>query len=129
MIKKAIRLPFHPLLIALYSPISFLAFNRKEVLLDDSARTFLVVFVGALLGYLIIRLIIKDTLRATLVLSFLAILFFSYGHVYQALHQQDALFGIDFGRHRFLAIIYLVIAIIGIRWLIKNMILPNGSSH
>ena len=120
MLKKAIRLPFHPLLIALYSPISFLAYNRKEVLLDDSARTFSIILVGVLLGYLIFRLIIKDSLRATMVLSFMGILFFSYGHVYQLLHEQGVLLGVDFGRHRFLVILYFVIAIIGIRWLIKK---------
>ncbi len=120
MLKRIIQFPFHPPLIALYSPLSFLAYNRKEVLLEDSARTFLVVLVGVLMCYLLIRLLIKETLRATMVLSFIATLFFSYGQVYQFLHQQSVFFGVDFGRHRYLAVFYLVIAILGIRWLLKK---------
>jgi hypothetical protein len=66
-------------------------------------------------------LIIHPVQRAGLISGMLLFLFYSYGHVF-ALIDNESLFGINFGRHRFLLLIWGLIAVVGIIIILKSRI-------
>jgi hypothetical protein len=101
---------FHPLLFALYPPITLLANNILQIRPVDSIRSIIVFLTLGLLIFGINRLIFKDWIKAGLFSSILLLSFASYGQVYSALEGASTL-----GRHRFLAPVWLV-ATVAILW-------------
>ncbi|MGD8603503.1 MAG: hypothetical protein PVF49_02910 [Anaerolineales bacterium] len=115
------KVPFHPFLFAIYPIIFLLATNINEVAPSAAIRSLLVALLLALILLLVTRLILKQWRRAALVTTWLLILFFSYGHIYQFLRQVE-IFGLDLGRHRFLVPAYAVVgALVGWRLLSRSL--------
>jgi hypothetical protein len=105
------RVPLHPFLFAIF-PIAFLlAANIEEVAPDVALRPLLAALLLALFLLLVTRLLLKDWRRAALVTTWLLILFFSYGHVYQIFKDVE-IGGVLLGRHRWLLPAYAVVGIL-----------------
>jgi hypothetical protein len=113
--RKLSQIPLHPFLFGVFPILSLLGLNILEIAPRDSLRP--VFFSVALITILLVLfwLVHRDWHRAAIVATIFIIFFFSYGHVYN-LVKQMTLGGIPLGRHRFLALIWLVILITGWWW-------------
>ena len=100
------HLPLHPFLFAIYPILALLAVNISEVDLLSGFRPVAValIVVGSLA--FIFRLVHGDWRRAALSLTFVLILFYSYGHVYMLL-KGATLDGFYLFRHRTLVPIWV----------------------
>jgi hypothetical protein len=114
------RLPFHPVLFGAYPTLALLAHNVGQVRPSEGVRALLVSILGAIVCLLILRILLRDWRKAALSCTFIVILFFSYGHVYENLRQIDHIGGI-FGRHRYLLPVWLGILGLGLYWIVKRM--------
>jgi hypothetical protein len=114
------RTPVYVLLFAVYPSLALLSENIREVeasvVLRPAAASILLVTAA----YLAFRLILRDTCRAALAATLFTVLFFSYGHVYQAL-EPHAVLGVSIGRHRYLLPIYLCLFCAGLWWLTRRL--------
>lgn len=108
--------PFHPLLFTTYPILALLAANIIEVEIQVSIRALGISLFGTILILCLVRVICGSWRRAALIASFVALWFFSYGHVYQILRKVPLL-GMYLGRHRYLVILYGVLFVLGL-WLI-----------
>jgi hypothetical protein len=108
--------PIHPLLFATYPILALLAVNVTEVEIQVSIRALVISLLGIILISFLIRVICGSWRKAALAASFIALWFFSYGHLYQIMRNLPAI-GMYLGRHRFLIIIYSVVLVVGL-WLI-----------
>ena len=109
-------LPLHPLGFAAFPILALIASNLHEISLQSTVRSLVISVLSAISLFLACRLILRDRIRAGIITSLLLALFFSYGHIYSVL-ENVSLAGIQFGRHRYLVIIYAAILIVGL-WLL-----------
>lgn len=110
----------HPLLISLYSVMGLIAVNISQVDPTSTLRSLILVVLASSLFYLIISRIIHDKYKAALVTSWLLVMIFSYGHVYEALESSSGWIN-QFGRHRVLALIWIGISVLGTRIILKKL--------
>jgi hypothetical protein len=90
----------YPLPFALFAPLALLASNVAEVHLQDGLRSLAFSLGLAALVLFITRRIVRRPLAASLLTTFYLLLFFSYGHLYQALDGTQVL-GEPIARHRY----------------------------
>jgi len=111
------RIVLHPFLLAGYPVLALLVVNIKEVELLVALRPFVLALIlaGALL--LFNRWMVKDIHKAALITTFLLVLYFSYGQVYDYLKAINQ----DLARHRYLAFIYLAILVFGLWLMLKKV--------
>jgi len=104
---------FYPLPIAIL-PIVFLASqNEGEVPMVEVLAPLAVVLAATLLFTLVLRLLIKDSVKVATIVSILLLIFFSYGHIFELF---DAPTG-GGGRNRFMIPLALI-GIIASFWLV-----------
>jgi len=111
--------PLHPFLISAYAILALLAYNQPEIRLTAGIRALLVGLAGTGLLLLFLRFLFEDWKRAALLCSFLLLLFFTYGHIYN-LSKDIELFGFALGRHRFLAPLWAVLLAVGFFLIIRR---------
>ena len=111
--------PIHPFLFAVYPPLAFLAHNIEQTSLDSALRPMALSLAGALLLYFLLLSILRKKHQAAVLASILLGLFFSYGHVLDAL-EKVSLSGILLGRHRWLAPLWSGLAIAAIWWVSRR---------
>lgn len=111
--KKALQIPFHPFLIGFFPALSFLAHNIKEVEPGETVRVFVAILIGVNVLFLLLRILMRDKFRAAIMASIIAILFFSYGHIY-GLVKHASVMDISIGRHRYLVVVYIALLILGL---------------
>lgn len=75
--------PLHTFLLALFAPLSLLAHNAYQIRIQDSLRAISLSVFAASVLLAASWLIFRQLGRAGLFASFLVIIFFSYGHVYE----------------------------------------------
>jgi hypothetical protein len=114
MLKK---IPFHPLLLAVYPTLTLLGSNIEEVDLQVAVRALLISLTAAMMLWGVLQLILRNWSKSALVTSFLLALFFSYGHVYGFL-EANPIAGFNLGRHRYLVLLYGAVLVVGLWWLI-----------
>ena len=112
--------PWYALLLALYSPLALLAHNLGQVDSSVAIRSLLVSLGIALILLSLLKVLLKDLQKAGLIVAFLEILFFSYGHIYAAIKNIE-LAGFILGRHRYLGFVWLGLAAVGIWWILKKL--------
>jgi hypothetical protein len=112
--------PFYPLLFAIYPVLALLAHNIDQIKATAALRSLLVSLVGAVLLWLLLRLLLKDWGKAALLTTLFWMLFFTYGHVYHSL-EANPVMGMNLGRHRLLLPLWLFIAALG-TWLVIRKI-------
>jgi hypothetical protein len=106
---------FHPFLISIYAVVGLLSENISEVSLNVASRLLVVLILATASLLVLLRTITKDWERSGLILSFLLMLFYTYGHVYIFLNKEiGTVGGLYFFRHRFLIVIWVAAALIGI---------------
>ncbi|MGD2057683.1 MAG: hypothetical protein PVI04_03055, partial [Anaerolineales bacterium] len=98
----------HPLLVAVYPLVALLAENIHAMQVSDAFRAILLSLLmsGLLLGAF--RLLLRDWHRAAILASISLLLFFSYGHIYNLIRSQE-IWGVNFGRHRYLIAAWIAI--------------------
>jgi hypothetical protein len=110
------RIPVYPWLIASYPSLQLLAHNVTQVGTEEVLRPLLASWLVTTILYLLALRLLKDRLRAALLVSLMLVLFFSYGQLYEYLRQSSAL-GFSVGRHRYLVAVYGFALAVG-AWLI-----------
>ena len=110
------RVPLYVLWLALLPAVALLASNLGQVRPTIGYRALALSTLLALILLVLFRLILGDWSRAGLLTSLGLLLFFSYGHVYNALRSME-LSGTALGRHRFLLPVWLLLSVLG-AWLI-----------
>ncbi|RPI29224.1 MAG: hypothetical protein EHM70_15890, partial [Chloroflexota bacterium] len=109
------RLPLHPFLVGAYAVLALLSNNITQIKFTDGLRALVVSLLLTLGLWLVLRPISGSRLRAAIVSTLLLVLIFSYGHVYGYL-EKHALAGIYLGRHRLLAPLWVILAVLAIWW-------------
>lgn len=107
------RIPVHVLLLTIYPSVALPSQNIREVepsVVLRPAVTSLLLVTAVYLGF---WLFLRDSFRAALSATVFTLLFFSYGHVYQAL-EPLTLLGVSPGRHRYLLPVYLCLSCAGL---------------
>jgi len=108
--------PFHPLLFATYPILALLAANITEVEDLVSIRALGISLFGIVSIFFLLRVICGSWRKAALIASFVALWFFSYGHLYQFMRKVPVV-GMCLGRHRYMIIFYGLLFVVGL-WLI-----------
>lgn len=117
---------FHPVLLAAYPVLALLAYNRDWLRPDDALRS-LLVSLGLALGLsLLLARLMRDAARAGLLVSLIVFLFFSYGHLYEAL--KSAGLGASLGRHRYLAPVFAAAGASLAWWIARRMRSPQAAT-
>jgi len=117
---------FHPLLLAAYPVLALWAFNVDWLRPQDPLRTLLLSVGAALLLLLILARLLHDRHRAGILVSVLMILFFSYGHLYEAMKSLG--FGASLGRHRYLAPLFLAAGSAFVYWIVRRIRRPAAAT-
>jgi hypothetical protein len=120
---RRLTFPCYPLLLAVYPILALLAANVSEVDVPAAFRPLLVSLLLASFLFIALRIIFKDWHKAGITLAFILLLFFSYGHIYNLI-KNTMLLGLNIGRHRVLAVVFLMLALGG-TWLIVKRFKTN----
>ena len=113
------RTPIHPFLLCAFPVLAMLAHNLGEMVLDDALRALIIALVTSFILLSLAYLIMRQWTRAALWSSLSLLLFFSYGHLYEAL-DTVRIFGALLGRHRHLIPVWLLIFGVGTWWIWKR---------
>jgi hypothetical protein len=103
----------HPILISILSLVVLYAHNISEIPFSSNYRLLAFCLMGAILLTFIFKMILGDWQKGALTASLTFLLFFSYGHIYNAL-EDFTIFNVNLGRHRFLAPLWLILYMVGI---------------
>ena len=115
MTTRLLRWPIHPLWMALYPVLSLLAANLGQVKPSLGVRAALL-SIGLAFGLLLLfKMLDRSWERAAAVATSSLFLFYSYGHVYNALHSIDP----GLGRHRYLVPVFGLLAL-GLYWWVRR---------
>lgn len=117
--------PYHPFLLATYSVLALLAVNVSEVQPGVIWRPLLILLAGTTLLLIVLRLILKDWMKAGLLTSLWLLLFVTYGHLYQLLKNQPSILS-SLGRHRVLIPVYLAVAAAGLWWVWRTKLVSRN---
>ncbi len=97
----------HPFLLAVYPVLLLCATNNTPVLGPDTYPLFIATICIAVAGFGILTFILKDKYKSANIVTVFLFFAFSYGHIYQAISGQRFA-GIEYGRHRFLLVFYVI---------------------
>lgn len=109
----------HPVLFALFSPISFLAVNIQETHASAAYRSLILAVLAAFGLLLSFRVIFRSWHKAGVLATLTLVLFFSYGHMY-ALLKTMSIAGLLVGRHRFLLPAFTLVGLVAAWFLIRK---------
>lgn len=114
-------MPLYPFLIGIYAVLTLFSENISEVSVNVIWRPLVVLTLCAGILLILLRGFTKDWQKSGLILSYLLLLFLTYGHVYDFL-KGISVDGFHVFRHRYLTIIWLVLGISGtiLLYLIKS---------
>ncbi|MGB8253111.1 MAG: hypothetical protein WCF08_07825, partial [Anaerolineaceae bacterium] len=79
------KFPFHPLLLAVYPTLTLYSYNIEEVSSSAIWRPLLASLAGTTFFLVVLRVLLRDWFKAAFVTSFVLLLFFTYGRVYDYL--------------------------------------------
>jgi len=103
-------------LLGIYPAIGLISVNISQMKFLDGIRSLLVGIVFSLVTFFFFRWLIKDQFKSSLMTSWFFLIFYSYGHVYDAI-EGLSVFNFVLGRHRILYPIWIVLMVGGL-WLI-----------
>jgi hypothetical protein len=108
-----------PVIFAVYPVFALWAANFDKVKSVNALSLAVYHLIWALIGFGVLRLVYRNTLQAGLAMTFLLIMYFSYGHIYNLL-EEKALLGLVIGRHRYLIVGWLLVGIGGMVWITRK---------
>ena len=114
------KIPFYPILLAMFSVMSLLANNIHEVNPSVSIRSFIIIGILSIVIMLFMKVLFKDWHKAAIASSLIIFMLMSYGHIYDALRSIPQV-GLEISPHRFLLPVYIVIMITGFWWIRKKV--------
>ena len=117
----------HLFLIALFPVLIIYSQNVHEISIQEIILPTSLIFFAAILLWLLVRFIIKNSEKSALIISLLLVLSFSYGHVY-LLVDDFALGNSDIGRHQYLLIPFVISLIVGTYYIVKTKGQLNNAS-
>jgi hypothetical protein len=101
-----------PFLLAAYPVIALLAQNLGQLELHAGLRALIFSLLAAAVLFLLARLLLRDSQRASLLVALVLLLFFTYGHVYDLI-EDLSVSNILIGRHRYLILLYFACFAVG----------------
>jgi len=113
------KFTFHPIAFAIFPVLSLLAINVSEVDARGIIRSLLIAIAASIVLFVVLSVFLRSAQKAAIVASLSILFFSSYGHIYQLLKNRQV-FGLVFGRHRYLVFILLVILVLCIWFVIKK---------
>jgi hypothetical protein len=113
--------PIHIIFLTIFPIIFIFSENMKELVPTDILIPLLVIMSISLTIFIILKLILKDSKKAALIVSIGLVLFFTYGHFYNILKGFTILDEV-IGRHRYLIIPFILGIIIPTYFIIKSKI-------
>jgi len=116
---RKLEIRAYPFLIAAYPVLALLAANADQVRLSAVVRPLLLSWLLCAVVYALLAVILRHPERSAALTSWWLLLFFAYGHVYNAL-QEVTLLGESLGRHRYLGVVWLVLAVLGAAWILRR---------
>lgn len=116
----------HPILFALYPVAALLAFNIDWLQPTDAFRATVLALGGAFILLVLLARLTGDWHRAGLLTSIIVIAFFSYGHLYEGLKSVGL--GVSFGRHRYLAPVFLLVVSLLLWWIARRVRNPAAAT-
>jgi hypothetical protein len=99
----------HSFLLAVFPILYLYSANRGEVLFGDVLRSLLVSVVSTILILVILRVLLHNWAKSSLIWSGMLVLIFSYGHVYGFLKTRQ-IAGFLIGRHRLMLVLWVLMA-------------------
>lgn len=108
-----------PLLLSAYSPLALLAHNSSELHFSDGMRALAFSVAGAIAMVMILRWLTKAWNPAVMLSNLYLVLFFSYGHIYEALSGTELL-GANLARHRYFIPVWMLFLVFGSWLLLRN---------
>jgi hypothetical protein len=114
----------HPLLFAAYPVLALLAYNIDWLRPQQALRALILALAVAAVLLVVLARLLRDWHRAGLLVSLLLILFFSYGHLYDAAKLGWA----TIGRHRYLAPLFLAFGIALGWWILRRVRHPESAT-
>jgi hypothetical protein len=109
------QFPWHVFFFAAYPVIAMLANNITQVQPGVVWEPLSASLMGAIVLFLVFRLVFRNWQKAAILTTILVILFFSYGHIYSSLKGIQAS-GVFLFRHRTLVPVWIALAGIAIWW-------------
>lgn len=117
--KQISAFPWHSLLIALYAPLGLGAHNIGQTSIGSIVRAVMLSGMFAILLLLVCRFFLRNWQVAGVVATLLLILFLTYGHLYNFISDLEV-GGFLVGRHRYLVLIWIGVAVMGSWWAIRK---------
>lgn len=117
--KRISSFPWIPVLLALYAPLELGAHNIGQIPLSAIYRSVILSGIFGAILLLICWVFLRNWQVAGLTATVIVILFLTYGHVYNYLENLEV-GGVLIGRHRYLVVVWLVLASLGIWWAIRK---------
>ena len=110
---------FHPLLFSFFPTFYVYSQNIHVLIPTELLLPLLVISGGTIIGFIILGKILKNKIKAALIITLFLVLFFSYGHVYNILNDISPE-NFDLGKHRYLLIPFSVIFVSSIVYFLKS---------
>jgi len=110
---------FHPLLFSFFPTFYVYSQNIHVLIPTELLLPLLVISGGTIVGFFILEKILKNKIKAALIITLFLVLFFSYGHIYNILNDISSE-NFDLGKHRYLLIPFSVIFVSGIIYFLKT---------
>ena len=95
--------PIHVVFLAIFPVIFLFSENMHEFVPTDIIVPLLIIMPISLIVFFILKLILKDSNKAALIVSIGLVLFFTYGHFYNII-KGFTILDEDIGRHRYIII-------------------------
>lgn len=118
----------HPFFFSVYSALILWLANIDQIRAITLLRPLLFSLAFCCILLLVGRLVFRGWLKAAIFTTFIAILFFSYGHVFQLIDMK-AVNGFIYGRHRYLLPVYLLALVAGTIWIVRLRPPLTGVTH
>lgn len=117
--KKRRNFWVHPILFGFYPILMLYYLNRNEIVLSAIQQAVLTSFLVAVVVIAICLLVFRSWQKAAISSSLTLLLFYFYGHVFDAL-KNVALFGEPVARHRYLIALWILVFVVGQALLAKS---------
>jgi hypothetical protein len=117
------RYPISPILLSAYFVLALAAYNIQQISVYDILRPLVLFILFGIILYVLAYAFLRDWHRAALVADLLIFLFALYGRIYY-LGKNVTLIGFQLFRHRTLAPFWLILAIVGVWFLVRKISRP-----
>jgi len=116
--------PIHPLIFAIFPVIFLFSLNINSLNHEEVIIPIIIVPVISLALWGLLSLVLKNSLKAGMIISVGILVFFTYGHIHNILIESDI--AGDFSRHRYLLIPFFMTFVISTIYFVRtNRLLDN----